>query len=62
MSVKDGKLVMQATGQGEFMPKPQSDKVFEFTAAGLVVEFQSATSFLLKQGGMVFPFTKAVTQ
>ncbi|MBI4902737.1 MAG: ankyrin repeat domain-containing protein [Acidobacteria bacterium] len=60
--VKDGKLYMQATGQPEFMPKAKTATVFEFAPAGLSVEFKSASSFMLKQGGMLIPFQKAVTQ
>jgi hypothetical protein len=58
--VREGKLFMQATGQGEFAPKPKSPTVFEFSPAQLVVEFDSADSFTLKQGGMTFKFKKAV--
>jgi ankyrin repeat protein len=60
--VKEGKLYMQATGQPEFTPKPKSPTVFEFAPAHLEVEFDSAASFTLKQGGMNIKFKKAVTQ
>ena len=60
--LKEGKLYMQATGQSEFMPKAKSATVFEFTPAQLEVEFDSASSFILKQRGMKIPFKKAVTQ
>lgn len=60
--IKDGKLNFQATGQGAFVPKPKSPTVFEHSQFGLVVEFQSATNFTLKQGGREFKFTKAVAQ
>jgi ankyrin repeat protein len=61
--VKDGTLFMQATGQGEFPLKPKSPTLFEFSAAKIVVEFDSPSSFTLKQGGIVnYQFKKAVTQ
>jgi len=60
--VKEGKLYMQATGQPEFAPKPKSQTVFVFAPANLEIEFDSATSFALKQGGMDIKFKKAVTQ
>ncbi len=60
--VREGKLYMQATGQPEFAPKPKSPTVFEFAPAHLEVEFDSAASFTLKQGGMNLKFKKAVTQ
>jgi len=62
VSVKEGKLFLQATGQGEFAPKPKSEKLFEFAPAQLTVEFDGPDSFLLKQGGGSFKFKKAVTQ
>lgn len=58
--VKEGKLYLQATGQPEFAPKPKSATVFEFPAFRLAVEFDSASSFTLKQGGD-FRFKKVVT-
>jgi hypothetical protein len=60
--VKDGTLFMQATGQGPFAPKAKSPTVFAFAPANLEVEFDSANSFTLKQGGMNIKFKKAVTQ
>lgn len=62
VSVKEGKLYLQATGQPEFAPKPKSPTVFEMAAFNLTVEFDSANSFTLKQGGQSFKFKKAVTQ
>src|SRR5258706_11037702 len=59
--VKEGKLFIQATGQGEFAPKPKSPTVFEFPPAQLVVEFDSDSSFTLKQAGTTFKFKKTVT-
>ena len=58
---RDGKLFIQATGQPEFAPKPKSATVFEFAPAQLVIEFDSSSSFTLKQGGGTFKFKKAVT-
>jgi hypothetical protein len=59
--VKEGSLYMQATGQPEFALKAKSATQFEFTLAQVVVEFDSASSFTLKQGGGSFKFKKAVT-
>jgi hypothetical protein len=53
---------MQATGQPEFPLKARSATQFEFAPAQVVVEFDSASSFTLKQGGGSFRFKKAVTQ
>jgi len=60
--VKEGKLYLQATGQSEFAPKPKSATVFAMAAYNLEVEFDSANTFTLKQGGQTFKFKKAVTQ
>ena len=60
--VKEGKLYLQATGQSEFAPKPKSPTVFTMAAYNLEVEFDSANTFTLKQGGQTFKFKKAVTQ
>ena len=62
VSVKEGKLYMQATGQPEFALKPKSPTVFAFVPANLEVEFDSPASFTLKQGDMTIKFKKAVTQ
>jgi hypothetical protein len=61
-SVKEGKLYLQATGQPEFPLKPKSATQFEFAPAHLEVEFDSPSSFTLKQGSMNFRFKKAVAQ
>jgi hypothetical protein len=53
---------MQGTGQPEFAPKAKSPTQFEFTAAGVEIEFDSAASFTLKQGGMTVKFKKVVAQ
>jgi D-alanyl-D-alanine carboxypeptidase len=60
--VKEGKLYLQAAGQGAFAPKPKSPTVFAFAPANLEIEFDSPSSFTLKQGGMTIKFKKAVTQ
>ncbi|HLY20717.1 MAG TPA: ankyrin repeat domain-containing protein [Bryobacteraceae bacterium] len=60
--VKEGKLYLQATGQDSFSPKPKSATVYEYREFGVVVEFDSASSFTLKQGGGAFKFKKAVAQ
>ena len=60
--VRDGKLFLQATGQPEFSLKPVSNTQFEFVQAGIVVEFDSSSSFTLKQRGVISRFKKSVTQ
>jgi uncharacterized protein YciI len=60
--VRDGKLFMQATGQPELPLKAISATQFEFAQAGIAVEFDSSSSFTLKQGGAGRRFPKAVTQ
>ena len=57
---KDGTtLRSQATGQGAFPLEPVSAGVFRFEPAGIRVEFDAAKStFILKQGGGSFLFTK----
>jgi hypothetical protein len=58
---KDGKLYLQAPGQPELAMKAKSPTVFEFPPARMEVEFDSAASFTLKQGGQNYKFKKAVT-
>ena len=60
--VKDGKLYLQATGQPEFAPKTKSPTSFEFVPFQLQVDFESASSFTLKQGGRDVKFKKAGSQ
>ncbi len=60
--VKEGKLYMQATEQPEFPLKAASATQFGFSQAGIVVDFESASSFTLKQGGANHRFKKTVTQ
>lgn len=62
ISVKEGKLSVQAAGQGAFAPKPVSQTRFAFAPAQLEVEFDAPESFTLKQGGQVFKFKKAVAK
>ncbi len=59
--VKEGKLYLQGSGQPEFAPKAKSATMFEYLPAQLQVEFDSASSFTLKQGGTSFKFKKVVT-
>ncbi len=60
--LKEGKLYMQATGQPEFPLKAASATQFGFSQAGVVVEFDSPSSFTLEQGGASHRFKKTVTQ
>ncbi len=60
--VKEGKLYMQATGQSEFPLKAKSATQFEFSQAGIQIEFDSPASFTLKQGPGSYRFKKAVNQ
>jgi hypothetical protein len=60
--IKEGKLAMQATGQPDFIPKAKSPTAFEFAPARIEVEFDSADTFTLKQGGNTIKFKKVVTQ
>jgi uncharacterized protein YciI len=56
--VRDGKLSLQASGQPELALKAISGTQFEFAAAGIVVEFDSPSSFTLKQRGSISRFEK----
>ncbi len=60
--VKEDKLYMQATGQPEFPLKAASATQFGFSQAGIVVEFDSSSSFTLKQGGASHRYKKTATQ
>lgn len=52
-------LIAQATGQGAFAVEAQSKTVFEYKAAGVVLEFAlEKNEMTLKQGGGTFVFTK----
>jgi hypothetical protein len=59
--VKEGRLYLQAAGQPELATKAKSPTVFEFAPARIEVEFDSAASFTLKQGGTNYRYKKAVT-
>ena len=60
--VKEGKLYIQATGQPELVLKALSATQFEFAPAQIGLEFDSADSFTLKQGGQTFKFKKVVAR
>jgi uncharacterized protein YciI len=60
--VRDGKLFLQATGQPEVALKAVSATQFEFAPAGIAVEFDSSSSFALKQRGVSSRFKKAAAQ
>jgi len=62
VSVKEGKLYGQAAGQQEFPTKALSATRFAFAPAQLELEFDSADSFTLKQGGQAFKFKKVVSK
>ena len=58
--VKAGRLFLQASGQPEVAPKAKSSTLFEFAPARLEIEFDSSTSFTLRQFGRDFKFNKVV--
>ncbi len=60
VSVKERQLYFQATGQSEFPLKAANATQFGFAQAGITVEFDSSSSFTLKQGGASYRFKKAV--
>jgi Ankyrin repeats (3 copies) len=60
--VKEGRLYGQAAGQPEFATRTLSATRFAFAPAQLEIEFDSADSFTLKQGGQNFKFKKAVSK
>ncbi len=62
VSVKEGQLYFQGTGQPEFPLKAASATQFSFAQAGVVVDFDSSSSFTLKQGGASHRFKKAPEQ
>jgi hypothetical protein len=61
-SVREGKLYMQPAGQADLPLKATSATKFELVQAGAVIEFDSASSFTLKQGGRSVPFKKVTAQ
>jgi Ankyrin repeats (3 copies) len=60
VSVKDGKLYMQAVGGQEFAPKAKSPTAFEFAPARMEIEFDSVDTFTLIQSGTIMKFKKVV--
>lgn len=62
VSVKEGQLNIQATGQPELATKALSATRFAFAPAQVEIEFDSADSFTLKQGGQNIKFKKAVSK
>jgi len=60
VSVKEGKLNLQAASQPGFAPRAKSATVFEFAPARLEVEFNAPGAFILRQSGQVFNFKKVV--
>ena len=62
VSIKEGKLYGQATGQREFPTKTLSATRFAFAQAQLELEFDGADGFTLKQGGQSFKFKKVVSK
>lgn len=58
ISVANGKLQAQASGQPSFELKAESNTRYSFLPAGLVMEFSDDTNFTLEQGGASFNFTK----
>jgi hypothetical protein len=61
ISAREGVLYVQATGQQEFAPTPESETEFEFAPASLQITFESPDRFRLKQGAS-FLFQKVVAQ
>ncbi|HEY0091641.1 MAG TPA: serine hydrolase domain-containing protein, partial [Flavobacterium sp.] len=52
-------LVAQATGQSSFPMEATDKNIFEYKAAGVVLEFKpEANQMMLKQAGRTFTFTK----
>jgi D-alanyl-D-alanine carboxypeptidase len=64
VTVKDGQLTAQATGQSAFPLTPTSDVDFKFDAAGIAISFDESKqgsgfdSLQLKQAGQDIPFEK----
>lgn len=60
VNVKDTTLYAQATGQGEFPLEAIDNTNFQFTAAGIKMNFDAAKNEMtLKQGGGTYNFKKA---
>lgn len=59
VSVKEGNLIAQATGQSSFILTAKGEDKFVFDAAGLTMEFKpAANEMTLIQGGKTFAFKK----
>lgn len=59
LSIKDGQLYAQATGQGEFPLTAYPDDKFEYIESGIEMRFDRDTEqFVLIQGGQGYAFTK----
>jgi hypothetical protein len=61
---KEGKIVLQASGQQAFVLETDSDTEFSLVALGLIIQFDAIIgsqyqSFTLRQGGGEFNFTRA---
>lgn len=59
VSAREGRLYLQPAGQPEIATKALSATRFAFAPAQLEIEFDTSGSFMLKQGGANFKFTKA---
>ena len=57
ISIKDGSLIAQATGQSSFPLTAKSETEFIFQTAGIEMIFED-DKFVLKQGGQKFNYTK----
>lgn len=57
ISIKDGALIAQATGQSSFPLTAKSETEFIFQTAGIEMIFED-NKFVLKQGGQKFNYTK----
>lgn len=57
ITVKEGELLAQATGQSSFPLTPKSDTEFVFQTAGIEIIFEE-NKLTLKQGSQKFRFTK----
>lgn len=57
ITIKDGELIAQATGQSSFPLTPKSENEFVFQTAGIEIVFED-NKLTLKQGGQKFKFLK----
>lgn len=59
ITVKDGMLIGQATGQSQFVLEFKGENSFGFDAAGLILDFQPEENIMiLKQAGRTFKFLR----